>query len=332
MYPGRDDPDHGAFVRQIEDALARRGHEIERAVLVRRAGGKRRWLTLAARARAAARRFRPDVVYAHFLVPTGVIGALAARAPLVVTAHGQDVRNVGAIPGVRAATRFVVRRAAAVVAVSDYLRRELETKVPQARGKTAVADCGVDLERFRDGDRARARAELGWDGEGPFFLCVGSLTAIKNVVALARAFERLGHGRLAYVGDGPLRAQLANRPGIRLVGRLPHDAVRPWLVAADVVCQPSLVESFGQAVLEAMACERSVVATRIGGPAEFVPSEAGVLIDPYDEAGIAEGMLGAAKLPSPNRAARAAAALHDVNAQAARIEAILERAARGPRA
>src|SRR5262245_53663612 len=112
MYPGADDPDLGTFVRQVELALRERGHELELAVLDRRAGGKRRWLELARRTRAAASRFRPDVVYAHFLVPTGLIAATAApRTPLVVTAHGQDVANIGEIPGVRAATRAVVRRA-----------------------------------------------------------------------------------------------------------------------------------------------------------------------------------------------------------------------------
>src|SRR2546421_3395509 len=148
MYPGPADPDLGIFVKQMEDALAARGHVLERAVLDRRGGGKARYVELARRAATTARRFRPDVVYAHFLVPSGLAAALASRAPLVVTAHGRDVRNVGAIPGVAAATRFVVRRAAAVVAVSDYLRRELEAKVPDARGKTEVVDSGVDLDRF----------------------------------------------------------------------------------------------------------------------------------------------------------------------------------------
>ena len=91
MYPGPDDPDLGTFVAQIEQALRARGHELELAVLDRRAGGKLRYLELARNARAAARRFRPDVVYAHFLVPTGLSAALFTRAPLVVTAHGRDV-------------------------------------------------------------------------------------------------------------------------------------------------------------------------------------------------------------------------------------------------
>src|SRR6266545_2251195 len=149
MYPGPADPDLGVFVRALEEQLAARGHEIERTVIDRRGGGKQKYLRLAGATLAAARRFRPDVVYAHFLVPTGLIGGLASRAPLVVTAHGQDVANVGSIPGVRAATTAVVRRASAVIAVSDYLRRELEAKIPAARGRTQVVDSGVDLERFR---------------------------------------------------------------------------------------------------------------------------------------------------------------------------------------
>ena len=148
MYPGPADPDLGVFVATLERELAHRGHKIERAVLDRREGGRRRYLGLAARTFTLARRFRPDVVYAHFLVPTGLVGAFASRAPLVVTAHGQDVRNIGAIPGVGAATRYVVRRAAAVVAVSDWLRRELEARVPEAAGKIEVVDSGVDLERL----------------------------------------------------------------------------------------------------------------------------------------------------------------------------------------
>src|SRR5918995_5169738 len=95
MYPGPDDPDLGVFVAQMERALAARGHELERAVLDRRAGGKRRHLQLARRARAAARRFRPDVVYAHFLVPSGLVAGSASNAPLVVTAPGRYVRNIG---------------------------------------------------------------------------------------------------------------------------------------------------------------------------------------------------------------------------------------------
>jgi glycosyltransferase involved in cell wall biosynthesis len=318
MYPGPADPDLGSFVAQLERALAERGHDLERAVIDRRGGSRLRHLRLARDARAAARSFRPDVVYAHFLVPAGLAAALASRAPLVVTVHGQDVANIGRIPGVALASRYVIGRACAVIAVSDWLRRELESKVPGAHGKVEVIDSGVDLERF-----TVRPAPAG----PPAFLAVGSLTDRKNPLRLARAFERLGEGTLTFVGDGPLRPELEGRTGIEVTGLVPHDEVPERIARARVVCGVALVEPFGQALLEAMASGRPVVATRVGGPTEFVTPEAGVLVDPGDEDGLVEALRRAAALPCPNEAGRVAAAAHDVRLQAGRIEAILERAA-----
>ncbi len=332
MYPGPDDPDLGIFVANLERELAARGHELERAVIDRRAGGKRRHLGLALDARRAARRFRPDVVYAHFLAPAGLIAALASRAPLVVTAHGQDVENARENPVVRAATRYVVRRSSAVIAVSKWLRERLVHAAPGAAGKTEVVDCGVDLERFAPRDVEAARAEVGWRGEGTAFLCLGSLSERKNVLRLARAFEQRGEGTLTFVGDGPLRRALEGRRGIELAGRVGHAEVPAWIAACDVLCQPSLVEPFGLATLEAMASGRSVVATQVGGPPEFVTPESGVLVDPESEDDLASALSRAAALPRPNLAARDAAGDRDLKLQAARVEAILERAARDRRA
>ncbi len=332
MYPGLDDPDLGVFVANLEQELVGRGHEIERGVVDTRAGGTRRHLKLFRDAARVARRFDPDVAYAHFLVPAGLAAARAPRAPLVVTAHGPDVANIGSQPGVRPAPRHVVRRAATVIAVSGWLRAQLEAALPDARGKTEVIDCGVDLERFAPRDREAARRGLGWTSDGTAFLCLGSLTERKNVLRLARAFERRGEGTLTFVGDGPLRAALEGRAGIRVVGRVGHDEVPAWITASDVVCQPSLVEPFGLATLEAMASARSVVATTVGGPPEFVTTESGVLVDPLDDDGLVSALSQAASLPRPNLAGRKATGAHDVKRQAERVEEVLLRAVGGLRA
>ncbi len=308
------------FVAQLERALRERGHDIELAVLDRRGGGKRRYLELRRKVAAAA---RPDVVWAHFLVPSGLI-ATSVDAPLVVTAHGRDVRNIGSLPGIAALTRRVIHRATTVIAVSDYLRRELETKLPEAAGKTEVVDSGVDLERFAPGGDAPAATAP----DRPAYVAVGSLTERKNVVRLADAFARLDGGSLTFVGDGPLRGALEGRERVRIVGRVAHREVPAYLAAADVVCAPSLVEPFGQSILEAMACGASVVATRVGGPPEFVPPEAGILVDPLDVDELTRALESAARFARPNEAARAAAAGHDVRRQAERVEEILRRAAR----
>ncbi len=328
MYPGDADPDLGAFVVDLERELVARGHDLDRAVVSRRAGGRWRHVVLARDTFRAARRFRPNVVYAHFLAPAGFFAALATRAPLVVTAHGQDVENAKANTLVRAATRLVVRRASTVVAVSEWLRDRLESVVPAARGKTEVIDCGVDLALFTPRDQDAARAAVDWAPDGPAFLCVGSLTARKNVLRLARAFERYGAGSLVFLGDGPLREALEGRPGIRLAGAVAHERVPDWIAACDVLCQPSLVEPFGLATLEALASGRPVVVTSVGGPPEFVPAGAGVLVDPQDDDALLAALGAAAELPRPNAAGIEAARAHDVKTQAARIEELLARAAR----
>lgn len=338
MWPGPGAPDLGIFVADIVRELERRGHRVERATIDRRGGSRLKYLRMGWTALGRALRSRPDVIYAHFLVPAGALAALVSlltRVPLVVTAHGTDVRNVGRVPGIRALTQATVRRARTVVAVSDFLRRGLVERLTSLDpGKVEVIDSGVDLARFRAADRAAARRRLGLAGAGteanasagPLYLFVGTFDERKNVVALADAFGELASGQLVLVGDGPLRPRLEGRPGVRIVGRVPHSEIAEWIAACDVLCQPSLEEPFGQAVLEGMACERPVLATSVGGPPEFVTPEAGVLVDPRSVASIREGLERAAALPSPNPAARAAAAEHDVRRQGERVAEVLRRA------
>jgi glycosyltransferase involved in cell wall biosynthesis len=333
MWPSPEQPDLGSFLVPLTREIESLGHEIEVASISERGGSRSKYVRLAREARAAARRFRPDVVLAHFLFPAGAAGALAARAaaaPLVVMAHGQDVANLGRIPGVTAATRWGLRRSAAVISNSRWLAGRLEQRIPEVEPKIEIADCGVDLEAFSPRPAADARRRLGWDGEGPAYLCVGSLIDRKNVVGLADAFASIGRGRLAFVGDGPLRDALEGRTGVTLTGRIPQADVPQWVAACDVLCQPSLIEPFGQASLEAMAMERSVVATTVGGPPEFVTPEAGVLVDPEDRGALESALERAAEMPSPNPAARQAAAAHDVRRMAARMADVLERAASRP--
>ena len=279
MYPGSDDPDLGVFVAQLERALAARGHEIERAVLDRRAGGKLRYLELARRARsggATGRRLRA--------LPRPDGPDRRARSACAARAHRARPRRAQRRSGSRrvaAATRFAVRRAAAVIAVSDYLRRELEAKVPEARGKTEVVSSGVDLERFAllpRGRRARAGVPLRRLADASGRTSSGS-----------RAHSRRSAtGTLTFVGDGPLRAEVERVERVTVTGRVAHDEV-PAHLARGRPCSAEPDRAVRPVAARGARVGRSVVATRIGGPPEFVTPEAGVLVDPLDEEAIADG-------------------------------------------
>ncbi len=330
MWPGPSDPDLGVFVFDIVRELRALGHEVRVSAIDRRGGGPSKYARLSGASVIAARRFSPDVVFAHFLFPAGAAGAAAAaaaRVPLVVMAHGTDVENALRSSVLARATRLVTNRAATVICNSRWLAGRLGA----VRGDVEIIDCGVDLELFAPRAAGAARARVGWGGDGPAFLAVGSLIERKRVVELADAFAALGRGSLAFVGDGPLRSRLEGRAGVHLAGRVAHGEVADWIAACDVLCQPSMAEPFGQAALEGMAMQRSVVATTEGGPPEFVTPAAGVLVSPGDPAALREALGQAARLPSPNAAAREAAAEHDVRRQVARMAAVLERAVSGGR-
>jgi glycosyltransferase involved in cell wall biosynthesis len=316
MYPSAERPEFGVFVQNLERALVESGNDVVPVVLDDPAHGRlhtpAKYARLAARTVATARRVRPDVVYAHYLVPTGLIAA-ATRRPFVVTAHGRDVANAEHGGPLAAATRTVISRAAAVICVSEYLAGRL----PSQPRRLEVIDCGVDTTVWQPAPRA--------PGGGPRFLYVGSLTERKNVGRRMEAFGRLGEGTLRIVGAGPLDARLraAAPAGVEFLGRVPHEQLVGELAGCDVLCQPSLVEPQGQARREALACGRPVVATRVGGPPEFVTEECGALDDPTSVEDIAAGMRTAAALPVPCEAAVAVAAAHDVRVQAARVEEVL---------
>ena len=199
MYPGPEDPDFGVFVQGLEQALRDRGHEIERAVVDRRSGGKRRYVELARRARAAARAFRPTSSTRTSSFPPASSprrrrGRLSSSPRMVRTSQ------------MRLATR-PARDALCVPARGRRGRRlglparRARARRPEARGKTDVVDCGVDVERFPSSRHRTCQRRI---------LFVGTLIERKNVVRLADAFARLGDGEatLTVLGDGPLRAGL----------------------------------------------------------------------------------------------------------------------------
>ena len=275
MWPSQANPDLGSFLVPVRRELERLGHEVEVVAISHRGGSRAKYTRLVAEAVAAARRRPPDVVFAHFLFPAGAAGALAALRPGRRWWRWRTARTSptsGEIPGT--ARDPLGRRPGRGPDRELALARRAPRRPHPGGGAEALGDrLRRRPRRLRPARPApRPARELGWEGEGPAFLCVGSLIERKNVVRLADAFERFGRGRLAFVGDGPLRGSLDGRAGVRVAGRVPQADVPRWVAACDVLCQPSLIEPFGQATLEGMAMERTVLASTIGGPPSSSPA------------------------------------------------------------
>lgn len=215
---------------------------------------------------------------------------LRRRVPTVMQPHAWSF--FARTGPVRAAAlrweRLGARWADVILCVSDDERR-----LGRESGVNAdfrVLPNGVDLERFpppRPDDRAAARAELGLSRESPVAVCVGRLHRQKNQGALVAAWPSVRSGapgaELLLVGDGPDRPELeaVATEGVSFVGQV--DDVRPWLLAANVVLQPSRWEGMSLSLLESLAAGRSVVVTDVPGMREVVAEGVGTVV-PRDDA------------------------------------------------
>ena len=234
-----------------------------------------------------------DIVHLHEpltpLVPWIVL--LRSRAPLVGTFHvhrEEGHRLYGAFGWV---LRPLARRLRARIAVSDAARRTVASHVP---GEYEIVPNGIDVNAFR---LLRPRPpQLAADRR--YVVYVGRLEPRKGVEHLIRAMpsiQRLApDAALAIVGDGAERTalmQIARDAGaaVQFLGRVDDECLGAYLQAADVVCSPALGgESFGIVLLEAMACGKPIVASRIDGYEALVgASGAARLVPPGDSAALA---------------------------------------------
>ncbi|WKB54290.1 glycosyltransferase family 4 protein [Eleftheria terrae] len=180
--------------------------------------------------------------------------------------------------------------------------------------RLAVVGRGVDTERFSPEHRNPAlRREWGAGRHTPVLLYVGRLAAEKNVPLALQAFEhlraRLPQAQMVVVGDGPMRKRWEHDyPAARFVGPLRGEALAQHYASADVFLFPSLSDTFGNVVLEAMASGLAVVSYDTGAAGEHIEDgESGLLARPGDETGFIAAACSLLLQPGGLRAMREAA-------------------------
>ena len=218
------------------------------------------------------REFRPDVIHAHFAVPTGVLAfpsSLIGRCPYVLTAHLGDVP--GTIPEqtdhlfnwIQPFVRPIWRNAAAVVGVNQFVARLAQSTYGR---KVEVIPNGIWL-----GDR---QALFEPSADQPRFIFVGRLNSQKNLRFLPPIFALIKNlpWSLTIVGDGDERAILENNfhqaglgDKVTFRGWLDRTQVEAALLNSDIFLMPSTVEGLSVAALEALKFGLIILGSDIPG-------------------------------------------------------------------
>ncbi len=194
----------------------------------------------------------------------------------------------------RRLARLALRLAAPVLtADAPHVADAVQAALGGARPRVVLN--GVDTARFASGDRAAARRALGLPADGPVVGIAARLEPVKGVDIALRALALLPGVRLAVAGSGSerdnlraLAAELGVCARIRWLGHLDDTAL--LYQAADVVCLPSRAEGLPLAALEAQACGRRVVASRVGGVPTALDPASGTLVEAENPEALARGL------------------------------------------
>lgn len=259
------------------------------------------------------------LVHCHDLhaVLVGVPAARLAGVPVIASRRdlAHHVR-----PGLRPALRLALRGADRVLANAATVAAQAACADGVPPERIAIVPNGLDLPRFDARAAAPPDDPPPAPGGAPTVVTVARLThPVKGhddlLVAAARVRRALPAVRFLLVGDGPRRAELERAAAglgvadvVTFLGR--RRDVPALLARADLVCHPARAEGLPNAVIEAMAAGRPIVATAAGGVPELIrDGEHGRLVPVGDADALADAMLATlgdrARAAAMGRAARA---------------------------
>lgn len=231
-----------------------------------------------------------DFIHAHFAMPSGGAARIVAatyQKPWLLTLHGSDVHIYPSFS--RSAERIfqkTVKSADEVIAVGEHLAMAAELKTGRI---CTPLPLGIDLSTFKLTEasllKAKRKEELGLPKNKKILLSIGRLVKEKGIFELAEALPYLSEEYVVvYVGDGPEKEKLQRQEmyndRLFLVGQIPNDKVREYLLASDIFILPSYSEGLPTVVIEAMALKIPIICTNVGGVPDLFGEYANLLIQP----------------------------------------------------
>jgi glycosyltransferase involved in cell wall biosynthesis len=252
-----------------------------------------------------SKEFDFDLILSPYLYPDGFASVLIAKSikkPIVLEARGCDVNLLTKYVIRRGLIKYACKNANAVITVTGDLKNKLMgIGIPEK--KISVIYNGVNLESFKPTDKNAARQSLGLPQDKKIVLFAGNLEEVKGIRFLIESWRRLVKKFdkkiiLVIIGEGKEKRGLLRLAGkyrlkdyVLIAGSKPHSVMPQWINAADVFCLPSIREGCPNVLLEAISCNKLVVASNVGGIPEIIkPSRSSILVEPGNIESLTEGL------------------------------------------
>ncbi|WP_371069582.1 glycosyltransferase [Sediminibacillus sp. JSM 1682029] len=313
MFPGKNSPTFGIFVRNQVEALRKRGLDIDVAAITEPGMRKHQLLKKysAWMIRIGLISLRKgkgyQLIHAHYIFPSGLFGLWFKKrfgTKLIVTCHGGDLDKM-AKKGkfFFQQTKRILQHADHIVAVGETLKQEMLDRYQVDAGKVTVLNMGVNRQIFTPVPKPQAKRMLGLEKDRIQLLYVGNLIEAKGLMELLSAYQQLKQTfdqlELHLIGAAKQpeflerieeKIDREDIPDVTIHGPKGQQEVADWMAASDIFIIPSHMEGFGLVALEAMSCHTPVVGSNVGGLAHLLKGGAGILVQPKDHESLYDGL------------------------------------------
>ena len=238
-----------------------------------------------------------DILHAYFLTQAGFVATYTGKylnIPSVVSIRGNDIERAPFDPPRFSHTMYALQNASAVTTNASELIKKAKAFIDR---EIHLIPNGVDVEQFKPIESNNALAEtLGITGKTKDERCVigfvGELRNKKGLATLLSAYTQANKDRpITLLIVGEIRQgddkklleefQLTNpNANIIITGNIPHKDLPAYYSLIDIFVHPSLRDGMPNAILEAMACEKAIIATSVGGIKDILEDKKnGILVN-----------------------------------------------------
>jgi len=243
-------------------------------------------------------RIKPDLIDVQHVHVSPIVHMIKERDNLAITCHGTEIGLLNLERSYLSLVNLInseyekniFKKTRTVIAVSDYIKKEIINYYDLQSNKIITIHNGIDLKEFNAVKIIGLKDKLGVSN---IILFMGGFSKRKGIHILLKALAKIKEKDwvLIIVGGGDLKSKkeiidLINSLNIKNkiinISNISRELLKSILFEADIFVHPALYEPFGIAVLEAMATGKAIIATRTGGIPEIL-ANAGLLINVSSE-------------------------------------------------